>query len=258
VVDYTPRSAEDSNRIWRAFVNRSLLLVEILAVVGLVLLGVNLFAAIGKLEDETAAAAQAADDIRRAGVPTLEPTPVLRLDQYVLPGGHIRNVGGSPQFNFSEVPEFLLATVQSQISQPQLIYRPPTTDETALILTVPRLGLDQTIVPGVDWEALKGGVGQLLNGINPGDASGNVVLAAHNDIYGEYFRYLDTLVVGDQFTIQTRTQVYTYVVTGTDIVEPNAVEVMENRDGPTATLISCYPYGENTHRYIVFAIRVDS
>ncbi|MFN8375858.1 MAG: sortase, partial [Anaerolineae bacterium] len=84
---------------------------------------------------------------------------------------------------------------------------------------------------------------------------GNVVLAAHNDIYGEYFRYLDTMQLGDQFTIQTDTQVFTYTVTGTDIVAPTDVSVMDNRDGATVTLISCYPYGENTHRYIVYANR---
>src|SRR6185369_4757922 len=98
----------------------------------------------------------------------------------------------------------------------------------------------------------------LVNNVNPGDPSGNLVLAAHNDVYGEYFRYLDTLVVGDQFTIQTRTHVYTYQVTGFDIVAPTDVHVMENTDHPTATLISCYPYQVDDHRYVVYADRVDS
>ncbi len=255
--EYTPRSTEDSNRIWRGFVNRSLLLVEILAVLGLVLLGVNLVDAITKLERETASAAEAADEIRRAGIPTLAPTPTLRLEQYVLPSGHVI-VDNVAQFNYSEIPDFLRSTVQSQINQPELIYRPPVTDETALLITIPRLSLDQTIVQGVDWEALKSGVGQVLNGVNPSDPTGNVVLAAHNDIYGEYFRYLDTMEIGDQFTIQTRTQVYTYVVTGTDIVEPEDVYVMDSRGRPTVTLISCYPYRVNTQRYIVYADQMDS
>jgi sortase A len=254
--EYTPRHAEDSNRIWRAFVNRSLLLVEVLAVVGLILLGVNLFDAVNKLERESAEAAQAADEIRRTGIPTIAPTPVLRLEQYVLPGGHtiVNNVA---QFNYNEVPDFLRAMVQMEINQPELIYRPPETDETAVVLSIPRLGLDQTIVQGVDWEALKQGVGQLVNGVNPGDPTGNVVLSAHNDVYGEYFRYLDTMVVGDRFTVQTRTHVYTYEVTGFDIVEPTDVYVMANLDRPTATLISCYPYQVDNQRYVVFADRVD-
>jgi sortase A len=254
--EYTPRHAEEGNRVWRAFVNRSLLVVEVLAVFGLVLLGVNLFDAISKLERESANAAEAADEIRRAGIPTVAPTPVLRLEQYVLPGGHVI-VDNVAQFNYNEVPDFLRAMIQTEINQPELIYRPPETDETAVVLSVPRLGLDQTIVQGVDWDALKSGVGQLINGVNPGDLSGNVVLAAHNDVYGEYFRYLDTMEVGDRFTIQTRTHVYTYEVTGFDIVEPTDVHVMASLDHPTATLISCYPYQVDDKRYVVFADRVD-
>jgi sortase A len=85
-----------------------------------------------------------------------------------------------------------------------------------------------------------------------------VVLAAHNDIYGELFRYLDQLEPGDRFHIRTETDIHTYVVTGFDIVEPNDVHVMENQGRPTATLISCYPYQVNDKRYIVFAEREDN
>src|SRR5687768_15006112 len=108
----------------------------------------------------------------------------------------------------------------------------------------------------MDWEALKLGVGQMLNNVNPGDEQGNLVLSGHNDIYGEVFRDLDQLEVGDEFTIRTRTQVYTYRVTGTDRVDPTEVSVLEPRGGATVTLISCYPYKINTERYIIFADRV--
>ncbi|NWF67730.1 MAG: class D sortase [Chloroflexi bacterium] len=255
--DYDALNSEENKRTWRNFVNRSLLLVEVLAVVGLVVLGVNLFGAITALERETASAAQLADEQRRAGIPTLEPTPVLRLDQIVLPGGHVYVEGATPQFNYAEIPRHLLASVQSMVMQPVLA-RPPQTSETALILSIDKLDLDQTIVQGVDWEALRMGIGQLTNGVNPGDNSGNVVLAAHNDIYGEYFRYLDRLAPGDRFTIQTSTHVYTYVVTEIQLVAPTDVHVMDNRAGATATLISCYPYQQNTQRIVVFADRIDT
>jgi sortase A len=247
----------DDGRLWRAFVNRSLLVIEVLAVVGLVLLGANLFDAISTLERETAQAAQLADEQRRASIATPVPTPILRLVQVVLPGGHTFTEAGTPQFNTAEIPAHMLASVQAEIMQP-VAFRPPATSETALVLSIPRLNLDQTIVQGVDWEALRLGIGQVMNGINPSDESGNVVLAAHNDIYGEYFRDLDQLEVGDLFTIQTETQVYTYEITLIDIYEPTDVWVMDNREGATATLISCYPYRQNTHRIVVFADRLDS
>jgi sortase A len=111
-------------------------------------------------------------------------------------------------------------------------------------------------VPGVDWEALKQGIGQLPNGVNPGDPSGNLVLAAHNDIYGELFRHLDQLEPGDEFTVQTATRLFTYRVTERRIVAPTDVYVLENRGSATATLISCYPYQVNDKRIVVFAERI--
>jgi sortase A len=101
-------------------------------------------------------------------------------------------------------------------------------------------------------------VGQLQNGVNPGDESGNVVFSAHNDIWGELFRYLDQLEAGDQFQVQTQTQIFTYQITGWEVVEPTAVHVLESTGDPTATLISCYPYQIDNKRIVVFANRVDS
>ena len=57
--------------------------------------------------------------------------------------------------------------------------------------------------------------------------------------------------------MQTQTEIYTYEVTGSEVVEPNAVHVMDTTANPTATLISCYPYQVNTHRIVVFANRLD-
>lgn len=242
------------NADWRRSINSLLVLVEVGVVAGLIFLGLNLFQAVGRLETETASAAALADQQRRAGIPTIAPTPQVMLDAVVLPSGHIFTASGVPQFNYSEIPASLLPLVQDQLIAPPL-RRPPPTDETALQLNIPKLNVDQTIVQGVDWEALRLGIGQLPNGSNPASTDGNVVLAAHNDIYGEYFRYLDKLAPGDQFQIQTRTRIYTYTVTNTDIVTPTDVSVMDKRGTPMVTLISCYPYQVNSHRIVVYAQR---
>jgi sortase A len=250
-MDYAAPS-EEGERAWKRFVNGALLFVEVAAVIGLVFLGVNLFTTIGKLEEETASAAALADEQRRAVMPTIAPTPQLTLEAVVLPGGHVFTDSGAPQFNYSEVPSHLLTMVQDQIIQPPP-RRPPPTDETPLRLIIPKLNVDQTIIQGVDWEAMRQGIGQLPNGITPVEPDGNVVLAAHNDIYGEYFRHLDQLVAGDQFQIQTSSRIYTYTVQSWDIFEPTDVHVMEARGGQVATLISCYPYQVNSERIVVFA-----
>lgn len=262
-VDINARRRDEADRAWRRFVNTALLLVETAAVIGLLTMAVLLVQARDEFRSDSNRLQDDANATRVAGIPTLEPTAILRADinDFLLPGGHTFE-NGQPVRNTAElaaarIPAHLLPEVQQQLTAP-VIERPQRTPETALFINIPRLNLEQTIVQGADWEALKQGVGQVINGARPGDQTGNVVLAAHNDIYGELFRELDQLQPGDQFTVRTESNVYTYVVTGTDIVEPTAVEVMANQGLPTATLISCYPYGVNTHRYIVFAERLDT
>ena len=238
----------------KRLMDRMLILVELAAVVAIAFIGVRLVSTISFFENETASAQQQAEDLRRAGIPTAVPTPSLRLEDYVLPGGHTFTAEGV-QFNYEEVPPQLVGLVESQWVRP-VVARPQTTNETAMALVVPDLNLNQSIVQGVDWEALKLGVGQLPNGANPGDESGNVVLAAHNDVYGELFRHLDELQPGDQFQIQTQSGAQTYVITNVFMTDPDDVSVLASRGRPTATLISCYPYQVNNQRIIVYADRV--
>jgi sortase A len=112
------------------------------------------------------------------------------------------------------------------------------------------------VVQGDGWEQLKKGVGQHIGSPNPGQ-KGNVVLSAHNDIFGELFRYLDRLKPGDEVqlwtTTQTGTRIYVYRVTGIRIVQPTDVSVMAPTERPTLTLVSCYPYMVDKQRIVVFA-----
>lgn len=254
--DYRPTGKGADDRFWRSFVNQALLLLEVAAVVGLVFLGYQMLTNITALQKETASAQAMADEQRRAGIPTLAPTPQLQINQIVLPGGHTPPTApGGAQFNYAEVPSNLWSLVESQVMQP-ITFRPPPTEETALELNIPKLNVDQTIVQGTDWEALKQGIGQVQNGATPGDERGNLALAAHNDIYGEFFRYLDKLEAGDEFFVRTKTKIYTYRVTGWEVVKPTDVHVLNSTGSATATLISCYPYGQNTKRIVVYAERV--
>lgn len=250
----TSSDADNDNVIWRRFIDISLLLVEVAAVLGLIFIGFEMLNGIGILQSETAAAQRVAEEARRESIPTLEPTPQLQLTHVVLPSGHTppNQVGGG-QFNLAEIPAQMQSLVWDQVFLPPDISRPPPTDETPLVLRIPKLNIDHSIVQGVDWEALKLGIGQVQNGTTPSDSNGNVVLAAHNDIYSELFRYLDQLEAGDQFQIQTKTNLYTYTITGWDIYEPTDVHVMQPRAKRGATLISCYPYQVSNKRIVVFA-----
>ncbi len=253
--DEARQAVHVSPRARRKVMDRLLLLVEVAAVLLITVVGFNLVRAITTLEQETASAQALAEEQRRAVMPTIAPTATLRLEQVVLPTGHIYRAGAEPQFNFNEVPTHLHARVQAEWIQP-VMARPPQTSETALSLIVPRLNLDGTIVQGIDVEALKQGVAQMLNGVSPADDVGNVVFAAHNDVYGQLFRHLDQLETGDTMQVRTASQVYTYRVTERRIVAPNETSVLQTRQGATLTLISCYPYQVNSQRIIVFADRV--
>jgi sortase A len=250
-----PARPRDKRRARKLF-DRLLLGVEVAAVLAIGLIALNLLRAIGTLEQETQTAQRIADEQARASIPTLAPTPTIRWENIVLPTGHIVSDQGIVEFNLNEIPSHLRPVVQSQLLQP-VLDRPPPTRETAMRIVIPKLNVDAVIVPGVDPEALRLGVGQLLNGVDPNTDEGNLVLAAHNDIYGQIFRDLDQLEPGDRFTIYTEIQPHEYVVASVDIVRPNDVWVMDDQRGRTlATLISCYPYQVNDRRIVVFADQI--
>jgi sortase A len=227
----------------RSLRNRLLLAVEILAAVALVVILV--FAALGMRDiNRESAAAQAA---ALAELPTPSPTPLIGV--VVLPGGHTPPTApGGAQPNYDEVPGYLRPLVEQQFAGPVIIPTPGPSH--AVRLRIPALGVDAPVVQGDGWEQLKRGVGQRIGTANPG-TDGNVVLSAHNDIYGELFRHLDQLATGDEIIVETLSQEYVYRVVSTRVVPPTEVGVMDATQEPVVTLISCYPYLVNSDRIVV-------
>lgn len=222
----------------RRILDGFLLIVEIAAVLGFIFIlfsGLNLMQELNK---EVAAAIEQ---------PTLTPTPLVAA--VVLPSGHTPpDSPGGAQFNEAEIPEHLRPLVQSLANIPL----PTPGPEQAIRLQVPAIRVDAPIVQGDSWEQLKKGVGQHAGTVNPGEP-GNVVLSAHDDIFGEIFRNLDQLKPGDAVILYTNQRSYTYLVTDSEIVEPTQVEVMAPTSQPTVTLISCYPYLKDNKRIVVIA-----
>jgi sortase A len=167
----------------------------------------------------------------------------------VLPSGHTPpDAQGNTRPNLDEIPAHLQPMVQSLANMPV----PTAAPDQAIRIQIPSITIDAPVVQGDGWEQLKKGVGQnLASSVNPGQ-NGNIVLSAHNDVYGELFRYLDKLAPGDEVILYTQQRQYVYVVDRTAIVEPTAVEVMASTGSPTVTLISCYPYLKDKQRIVVF------
>ena len=223
----------------RRWFDRLLLLVEVLAVVGLAGILFNGFGLLRTLNQEVVAAL-------RQDTPTATPL----ITAVVLPSGHTPpSAAGGAQFNEAEIPEHLRPLVQSLADLPL----PTPGPLQAIQIDIPTINVHNwPIVQGDGWEQLKKGVGQHIGSANPGQA-GNVVLAGHDDVFGEVFRDLDKLQPGDQVILYTMQQQYTYMVTETRIVEPGQVDVMNPTNDQTVTLISCYPYMVDNKRIVVFA-----
>ena len=179
--------------------------------------------------------------------PTPEPTPLITA--VVLPSGHRppTSPGGAAP-NFDEVPAHLRAFVQSVPPQP--IATPGPGQATRL--QIPAINVDAQIVQGDSWDQLKKGVGQHPGTANPGER-GNLVLSAHNDIFGEIFRHLDQLQTGDEIIVSAGSQRYRYIVHQQRVIAPTQVDVLLPTHDPTVTLISCYPYLVDNQRIVVSA-----
>lgn len=228
-----PRSRR---KIW---IDRLLIAIEIAAVLGLIFVLLNGVTLLQNLNKEVSASLVQ---------PTLAPTAIIRA--VVLPSGHTPpNAPGGVQPNEEEIPAHLRPLVQSLAALPL----PTPSPEQAVRIQIPAISVDAPVVQGDGWEQLKKGIGQHAGTPNPGE-NGNMVLAAHNDVFGEIFRDLDKLKTGDTITIFTNLRAYTYVVNQNRIVLPSQVEVLAPTSDAVVTLISCYPYMVDNRRIVVSAV----
>ena len=221
---------------WRWIRDQLLLFVEILATLGLLWIVGRMFVTVNQINEDSRGV---------QALPTVTPTPMIGV--FVLPSGHT-----PPDANQASEPAPVPTHLKDLVAEVTPLPVPTRGAEHARRIIVPAIGVDAPVVEGDDWESLKKGAGHYIGSANPGER-GNAVISAHNDIYGEIFRRLPELSIGDEITVQTPTTSYTYVVEQTRIVAPTEVSVMDGTSTPALTLISCYPYRVDTHRIVVIA-----
>jgi sortase A len=226
-----PRQRAPRTR-WGRLRDGVLLVLEIGALLGLVAIVVATVLNLRSLNDEYAQASL---------LPTATATP---LAGGILPGEH------QPPEEAGSVPVHLRGLVEGEA--PPAITIPTPGPEAPTRVVIPAIRVDALVVQGDSWEQLKLGVGHHLGTANPGER-GNMVLSAHNDIYGEIFRRLHELELGAEVIIYAGEQPFRYLVTAKQIVEPTEVRVLATTTKPVATLITCYPYMVDTHRVVVIA-----
>jgi sortase A len=236
------QSAERSHP--KKMMNGLLLGLEVAALLGLVAVLVASYFNLKELNAEVSLAQQSAVK-REIPTPTIAPPPIALAR---LPGGHSSPT--SPGGAAPDVPMHLQQWVQPTASGAAVPIEVKPAANAPTRIVIPKIKVDAPIVNGVGWEDLKKGVGHLPGSANPGER-GNLYLAAHNDIFGEIFRDLDKLAIGDEYFIYAGEQKFRYVVKERRVIEPTEVEVMLPATEPVATLQTCYPYLVDTHRIVV-------
>lgn len=127
-------------------------------------------------------------------------------------------------------------------------------------IDIDKIGVELPIYHGVDNGVLQIGIGHLEGSSLPvGGENTHCVLSGHRGLpNAKLFTDLDEMKVGDTFTITVLDRVMTYEVDQVKIVLPEETDDLLIEQGKDyCTLVTCTPYGINTHRLLVRGVRVD-
>ena len=128
-------------------------------------------------------------------------------------------------------------------------------------IEIPSINVSLPIYHGTEESVLQVAVGHLeWTSLPVGGESTHCVLSGHRGLpSAKLFTDLDRLVVGDRFRLGVLDQVLTYEVDQILIVEPQDTEALLIEEGKDlCTLVTCTPYGINTHRLLVRGHRVET
>lgn len=133
-------------------------------------------------------------------------------------------------------------------------------DGVMAYIRIPRISVDLPIFHGTSAQVLERGVGHLQGSALPvGGADTHCVLSAHRGLpSAALFTDLDMLQPGDHFYIYVLDRVLAYEVDQILTVEPDHTQDLDVVPGEDlVTLVTCTPYGVNTHRLLVRGHRVE-
>lgn len=128
-------------------------------------------------------------------------------------------------------------------------------------IEIPSIGCALPIYHGTDEAVLQVAVGHLdWSSLPVGGESSHCVLSGHRGLpSAKLFTHLDKLREGDTFLLRVLDEVLTYEVDQISIVEPqqtSQLKIVEGED--LCTLVTCTPYGINTHRLLVRGHRIET
>ncbi|CAN5748869.1 hypothetical protein BH20ACT4_BH20ACT4_04210 [soil metagenome] len=117
-------------------------------------------------------------------------------------------------------------------------------------IEIPAIGVTRTMYEGIEMSTLDLGPGHWPGTAMPGEA-GNFVMAGHRVSHNADFRDLDQLSPGAEVIFTTASGRYVYSVESTEIVQPDAMWIVDQTSDATATLFACHPPGSISQRIVV-------
>lgn len=133
------------------------------------------------------------------------------------------------------------------------------TDAMGLV-EIPKIGVSLPVYHGTSEEVLQIGVGHLEGTSLPvGGESTHCVLTGHTGLStARMFTDLTELEEGDIFFLEVMGETLAYKVYGTEVIEPSDLSSLYIETGrDLCTLVTCTPYGVNSHRLLVHAERTE-
>ena len=128
-------------------------------------------------------------------------------------------------------------------------------------ISIPKLGVEIPLYHGVSAEVLNVACGHLEGTSLPvGGESTHCVLSAHRGLpHAKLFTDLDKMELGDTFQITVLDRMLTYQVDQIKVIRPEEIDDVQIVEGEDlCTLLTCTPYGINSHRLLVRGTRIEN
>ena len=152
------------------------------------------------------------------------------------------------------------AITEGGASAPPLAYAEQLTVGCVMAyVDIPKIGVYLPVQHGTDADTLERAVGHVVGTSLPvGGSSTHAVLSAHSGLASsKLFSDIDQLAVGDTFYIHVLGEALAYRVDAINTVLPTDTHLLQIEEGKDyVTLVTCTPFGVNTHRLIVRGYRV--
>jgi len=152
------------------------------------------------------------------------------------------------------------AITEGGASAPPLAYAEQLTVGCVMAyVDIPKIGVYLPVQHGTDADTLERAVGHVVGTSLPvGGSSTHAVLSAHSGMASaKLFSDIDQLTEGDIFYVHVLGEVLAYEVDAINTVVPTDTSLLQIEEGKDyVTLVTCTPFGVNTHRLIVRGYRV--